>query len=281
MVLVIATYENVRLIPHSKRALSLVIFLKPLNYETMLRIKNVNTFYGQVHALKNVSLHLAEGEIVTLIGANGAGKTTLLNTLSGIVPPKSGEIVFDNVPIVALAPHSIVKLGVSQVPEGRQVFKPLSVEDNLELGAYLRYKIKTGKAEAKQTIEMVYGLFPILRERRKQLAGTLSGGEQQMLAIGRALMAKPRLLLLDEPSMGLAPMISQEIFRVVETLSRESNTTVLLVEQNARAALKMANRGYVIETGRLILEGTAAELLQNKDVQRAYLGRDKKEIWER
>ena len=281
MVFVIATYENVRLIPHSKRALSLVIFLKPLNCKTMLKIKNVNTYYGQVHALKNVSLHLAEGEIVTLIGANGAGKTTLLNTLSGIVPPKSGEIVFDNVPIAALAPHSIVKLGVSQVPEGRQVFKPLSVEDNLELGAYLRYKMKTGKAEAKQTIEMVYGLFPILRERRKQLAGTLSGGEQQMLAIGRALMAKPRLLLLDEPSMGLAPMISQEIFKVVETLSRESNTTVLLVEQNARAALKMANRGYVIETGRLILEGTAAELLQNKDVQRAYLGRDKKEIWER
>ena len=281
MVFVIATYENVRLIPHSKRALSLVIFLKPLNYETMLRIKNINTFYGQVHALRNVSLHLAEGEIVTLIGANGAGKTTLLNTLSGIVPPKSGEIVFDNTPIASLAPHSIVKLGVSQVPEGRQVFKPFSVEDNLELGAYLRYKKKTGKAEAKQTIEMVYGLFPILLERRKQLAGTLSGGEQQMLAIGRALMAKPRLLLLDEPSMGLAPMISQEIFKVIETLSRESNTTVLLVEQNARAALKMANRGYVIETGRLILEGTAAELLQNKDVQRAYLGRDKKEIWER
>jgi len=281
VVFVIATYGNVRLISQPKRALSLVIFLKPLNYETMLRIKNINTFYGQVHALKNVSLHLAEGEIVTLIGANGAGKTTLLNTLSGIVPPKSGEILFDNTPIASLAPHSIVKLGVSQVPEGRQVFKPLSVEDNLELGAYLRYKMKTGKAEAKQTIEMVYGLFPILRERRKQLAGTLSGGEQQMLAIGRALMAKPRLLLLDEPSMGLAPMISQDIFRVIETLSRESNTTVLLVEQNARAALKMANRGYVIETGRLILEGTAAELLQNKDVQRAYLGRDKKEIWER
>lgn len=249
--------------------------------KTMLKIKNINTYYGQVHALRNVSLHLAEGEIVTLIGANGAGKTTLLNSLSGIVPPKSGEIIFDNKPIAALAPHNIVKLGVSQVPEGRQVFKPLSVEDNLELGAYLRYKTKEGKAEVKQTIEMLYTLFPILRERRKQLAGTLSGGEQQMLAIGRALMAKPRLLLLDEPSMGLAPMIAQEIFKVIETLSRQSNTTVLLVEQNARAALKMANRGYVIETGRLILEGTAAELLENKDVQRAYLGKDKKEIWER
>jgi branched-chain amino acid transport system ATP-binding protein len=281
MVFVIATYENVRLIPLPRRALSLAIFLKPLNYKTMLRIKNINTFYGQVHALRNISLHLAEGEIVTLIGANGAGKTTLLNSLSGILPPKSGQIVFDNIPIAALAPHSIVKLGISQVPEGRQVFKPLSVEDNLELGAYLRYKTNAGKTEVKQTIEMVYGLFPILRERRKQLAGTLSGGEQQMLSIGRALMAKPRLLLLDEPSMGLAPMISQEIFRVIETLSRERNTTILLVEQNARAALKMANRGYVIETGRLILEGTAAELLENKDVQRAYLGKDKKEIWER
>jgi branched-chain amino acid transport system ATP-binding protein len=247
----------------------------------LLRIKNVNTYYGQIHALRNVSLHLAEGEVVTLIGANGAGKTTLLNTLSGIVPPKSGEIVFDNTPIAALAPHNIVKLGISQVPEGRQVFKPLSVEDNLELGAYLRYKTNAGKADVKQTIEMVYGLFPILRERRKQLAGTLSGGEQQMLSIGRALMAKPRLLLLDEPSMGLAPMISQEIFRVIKTLSRQSNTTIFLVEQNARAALKMANRGYVIETGRLILEGTATELLENKDVQRAYLGKDKKEIWER
>jgi branched-chain amino acid transport system ATP-binding protein len=247
----------------------------------MLRIKNVNTYYAQVHALKNISLHLAEGEIVTLIGANGAGKTTLLNSLSGIVPPKSGEILFDNTPIVALAPHSIVKLGVSQVPEGRQVFKPLSVEDNLELGAYLRYRAKANKKDVKETIEMVFALFPILRERRKQLAGTLSGGEQQMLAIGRSLMAKPKLLLLDEPSMGLAPMISQEIFKVIETLSKERNTTVLLVEQNARAALKMANRGYVIETGRLILEGTAAELLENKDVQRAYLGKDKKEIWER
>jgi len=247
----------------------------------MLRIKNINTFYGQVHALRNVSLHLSCGEIVTLIGANGAGKTTLLNSLSGILPPRSGQILFDNIPIDSLAPHNIVKLGVSQVPEGRQIFKPLSVEDNLELGAYLQYKTGKGKAEAKQTTAMVYDLFPILRERRKQLAGTLSGGEQQMLAIGRALMAKPKLLLLDEPSMGLAPMITQEIFRVIETLSREKRTTVLLVEQNAKAALKMANRGYVMETGRLILEGTAAELLENKDVQRAYLGKDKKEIWER
>ena len=247
----------------------------------MLKIKNVNTYYGQVHAIKNVSLHLAEGEIVTLIGANGAGKTTLLNSLSGIVPPKSGQILFEDSEIGNRAPHSIVRMGISQVPEGRQVFKPLSVEDNLELGAYLNYKIKGGGSEAKKDMETVYDLFPILRQRRKQLAGTLSGGEQQMLAIGRSLMAKPRLLLLDEPSMGLAPMIVQEILKVIENLSQEKKTTILLVEQNARAALKIAHRGYLLETGRLILEGAAAELLQNKDVQRAYLGRDKKEIWER
>jgi branched-chain amino acid transport system ATP-binding protein len=247
----------------------------------MLKIKNINTYYGQVHAVKNVSLHLTEGEIVTLIGANGAGKTTLLNSLSGIVPPKSGEILFNDQPIGNLAPHSIVALGISQVPEGRQVFKPLSVEDNLELGAYIRYKTRAGKTEAKNSADLVYGLFPILQKRRKQLAGTLSGGEQQMLSIGRALMAKPKLLLLDEPSMGLAPLIVQEILKVIEGLSREKKTTILLVEQNARAALKIADRGYVLETGRLILEGTAAELLENKDVQRAYLGKDKKEIWER
>jgi branched-chain amino acid transport system ATP-binding protein len=248
----------------------------------MLKIKNINTYYGQAQALKNVSLHLTEGEIVTLIGANGAGKTTLLNSLSGTVPPRSGQIIFNNIPINNLATHRIVQMGISQVPEGRQVFKPLSVEDNLELGAYLHYKILGGgKAEVKKTSEMVYALFPILRERRKQLAGTLSGGEQQMLAIGRAFMARPKLMLLDEPSMGLAPMVAQEIFRVIENLSREKKTTILLVEQNARAALKIANRGYVLENGRLILEGTAAELLENKDVQRAYLGKDKKEIWER
>ncbi|MBP1711160.1 MAG: amino acid/amide transporter ATP-binding protein 2, family [Deltaproteobacteria bacterium] len=247
----------------------------------MLRIKNINTFYGQVHAIKNVSLHLAEGEVVTLIGANGAGKTTLLNSLSGIVPPKTGQILFNETEINNLAPHKIVRLGVSQVPEGRQVFKPLSVADNLELGAYLNYKIGGSKTQSRKDMELVLELFPILRQRRKQLAGTLSGGEQQMLAIGRALMAKPRLLLLDEPSMGLAPMIVQEILKVIANLSREKKTTILLVEQNARAALKIAHRGYVLETGRLILEGTAEELLENKDVQRAYLGRDKKQIWER
>ncbi len=247
----------------------------------MLTIKNINTYYGQVHALKNISLHLLEGEIVTLIGANGAGKTTLLNTISGIVPPKSGQILFSGSPIHGRPPHSIVELGISQVPEGRQVFKPLSVEDNLELGAYLRYRKQNGKNEARKTMEMVYTLFPILLQRRKQLAGTLSGGEQQMLAIGRALMAKPKIMLLDEPSMGLAPLVVQEIFRVIENLARQQKTTILLVEQNAKVALKTADRGYVLETGKVILDGAAADLLENRDVQRAYLGRDKKEIWER
>jgi branched-chain amino acid transport system ATP-binding protein len=247
----------------------------------MLTIKNINTYYGQVHTLKNISLHLQEGEIVTLIGANGAGKTTLLNSISGLVPPKSGQILFSGTPIQELAPHAIVELGISQVPEGRQVFKPLSVEDNLELGGYLRYRRRDGRKEAKKTMEMVYSLFPILLERRKQLAGTLSGGEQQMLAIGRALMAKPKIMLLDEPSMGLAPLVVQEIFRVIENLAGEKKTTVLLVEQNAKVALKTASRGYVLETGKVILDGDAAELMENHDVQRAYLGRDKKEIWER
>jgi branched-chain amino acid transport system ATP-binding protein len=247
----------------------------------MLTVKNINTYYGQVHALKNVSLHLQEGEIVTLIGANGAGKTTLLNTISGIVPPKSGQILFAGAPIHELPPHGVVVMGISQVPEGRQVFKPLSVEDNLELGAYLRFRKREGKGEVRKTMAMVYHLFPILMDRRKQPAGTLSGGEQQMLAIGRALMAQPQIMLLDEPSMGLAPLVVQEIFRVIENLAREQKTAVLLVEQNARVALKAAARGYVLETGKVILEGEAAELMENKDVQRAYLGRDKKEIWER
>ncbi len=247
----------------------------------MLKVKNINTYYGQVHALKNVSLHLTEGEIVTLIGANGAGKTTILNSLSAITPPASGEILFDGVPITSLAPDRIVGMGISQVPEGRQVFKPLSVEENLELGAYLRYRKKEGRGGIRKELDNIYALFPVLHERRKQMAGTLSGGEQQMLAIGRALMTKPRLLLLDEPSMGLAPLVVQEIFSVIENLRRETQTTVLLVEQNARVALKMADRGYVLETGKVILEGLASELLENKDVQRAYLGREKKEIWER
>jgi len=247
----------------------------------MLKVKNINTYYGQVHALKNVSLHLKQREIVTLIGANGAGKTTILNSLSAITPPKSGEILFNGAPINNLTPDRIVELGISQVPEGRQVFKPLSVEDNLELGAYLRYSRKEGRGAIRKDLEEVYALFPRLHERRKQMAGTLSGGEQQMLAIGRALMAKPKILLLDEPSMGLAPLVVQEIFSVIENLRHEKGTAILLVEQNAKAALKMADRCYVLETGKVILEGLASELLDNKEIQRAYLGKEKKEIWER
>ena len=243
----------------------------------MLKIKNINTYYGKLHALRNVSLHVSAGEIVALIGSNGAGKTTILNTVSAVTPPANGEIHFDGMLISRLSPDAIVKMGVSQVPEGRQIFKPLSVEDNLEL--------RSGAGERRKDImkdkDAVYALFPRLGERRKQIAGTLSGGEQQMLAIGRALMAKPRLLLLDEPAMGLAPLLVQEIFRVIEELRREQGTSILLVEQNARVALRVADRGYVLETGKVILEETASELLANKDVQRAYLGKDRKEIWER
>ncbi|AAR35107.1 ABC transporter ATP-binding protein [Geobacter sulfurreducens] len=247
----------------------------------MLTIKNINTYYGKVHALKNISLHLNKGEIVTLIGANGAGKTTMLNSISAVTPPSVGKILFEGQDLAGLGPDRIVKLGICQVPEGRQVFKPLSVEDNLELGAYLRYRGREGRGDIRKDLDDIYALFPRLRERRKQAAGTLSGGEQQMLAMGRALMARPKLLLLDEPSMGLAPLVVQEIFKVIEQLRRDRGTTVLLVEQNAKAALKMADRGYVIETGKVILEGIASELLENKEVQRAYLGKDKKEIWER
>jgi branched-chain amino acid transport system ATP-binding protein len=248
---------------------------------TMLKLKNINTYYGKVHALKNVSLHLSEREIVALIGANGAGKSTILNTLSGITPAKSGSIDFKGEAVTGLSADRIVKIGISQVPEGRQVFKGLSVADNLELGAYLRLCARESREAIRQDTRHVYDLFPRLEERRKQMAGTLSGGEQQMLAIGRALMAKPKLLLLDEPSMGLAPLVVQEIFAVIEQLRTQEGTTILLVEQNAKAALKMADRGYVLETGKVIMEGDASDLLENPEVQRAYLGKEKKEIWER
>ena len=239
----------------------------------MLTLKNVDVFYGKIHAIKRASLHVKEGEIVALIGGNGAGKTTLLCTISGLHRPGSGSIEYDGRELTKVGPDKIVKMGISHVPEGRLVFKPMSVEDNLLMGAFSR---KPGKhrAEIAEDLKQMYAMFPVLLDRRKQMAGTLSGGEQQMLAIGRALMARPKLLLLDEPSMGLAPTITKEIFRHIVALRKELGVTVLLVEQNARSALRVADRGYVLETGRVVLQGSAEELLTNKDVQRAYLGRD-------
>jgi branched-chain amino acid transport system ATP-binding protein len=239
----------------------------------MLILKNVDVYYGKIHAVKHVSLHVKKGEIVSLIGGNGAGKTTLLSTISGLIRSDSGSITYDGNDISNRNPDAIVKMGISHVPEGRLIFKPLSVEDNLLLGSYHRHSLKTS-SEIREDMEKMYSMFPILKKRRRQLAGTLSGGEQQMLAIGRALMAKPRLLLLDEPSMGLAPFIIREIFKYIVELRDGYGLTVLLVEQNARSALKIAQRGYVLETGRIILEGRAEDLLLNREVQRAYLGRD-------
>lgn len=245
----------------------------------MLRLQNISTGYGDIAVLKNVSLHIGRGEIVTLIGANGAGKTTLLNTICGIVRARSGSITFNDEGITTSSADRIVRLGISQVPEGRQIFAPLSVLDNLRLGAYVRYR-SWGKKKVQEQIERMYALFPRLQERRQQYAGTLSGGEQQMLAIARALMASPGLLVLDEPSMGLAPLVIAEIFKTISLLRDEQKTTIFLVEQNARTALKYADRGYVIETGKIMLEGCSEDLLDNREVQRAYLGRQKKPIWE-
>lgn len=233
----------------------------------MLIVDQIDVYYGNIQALKGVSLEVNEGEIVTLIGANGAGKTTLLKTLSGILKPKKGIIQYEGKVISGKAAQMIVKSGISHVPEGRRVFANMSVEENLELGAYLRNDTKG----IKDDIEKVYTLFPRLKERRKQQAGTLSGGEQQMLAMGRAIMAKPKLLLLDEPSMGLAPLMVKTIFDIIEEINR-SGTTILLVEQNAHMALSIANRAYVIETGKVVLSGTAAELQASEQVKEAYLG---------
>ena len=245
----------------------------------MLRLLNINTFYGEIHVLKNITLHIQEGEIVTLIGANGAGKTTLLNTISGIINARAGQIMYNGRDVSRKSADRIVKMGISQVPEGRQIFNPLSVIDNLKLGAYVRYR-RDGNKKIQRDIEELFSLFPILRERQQQLAGTLSGGEQQMLAIGRALMSRPTILLLDEPSMGLAPIIVAEIFKTIAKLRDATRMTIFLVEQNARAALKLSDRGYVMETGKIMFEGDAADLLENKEVQRAYLGKEKKPIWE-
>ncbi len=240
---------------------------------------NVNSYYSLVQVLRNISLHVNKGEIVTLIGANGAGKSTTLRSISGLHPVKEGSLFFKGRDVTNKRTESLVKLGIAQVPEGRQIFWPMSVKDNLELGGYLTYRIH-GKKQLGMDIDKMFELFPILGERRSQYAGTLSGGEQQMLAIAMALMARPELLLLDEPSMGLAPLIVKEIFRVISDLKEQTGLTVLLVEQNAGAALKIADRGYVMETGKIILEQDAASLLQNQEVKRAYLGRDKREIWE-
>ncbi|HXX56613.1 MAG TPA: ABC transporter ATP-binding protein [Thermodesulfovibrionales bacterium] len=239
----------------------------------MLILKNADVYYGKIHAIKRVSLHVKKGEIVALIGGNGAGKTTLLTTISGLIRTSGGTILCNGVDIARQTPEQIVKMGIAHVPEGRLVFKPLSVEDNLLLGSFHRHSMKRSQ-EIREDMENIYSMFPVLRERRTQLAGTLSGGEQQMLAIGRALMARPRLLLLDEPSMGLAPFIVKEIFRYVRSLRDRYGLTVLLVEQNARSALRIADSGYVLETGRIVLQGAAEDLLSNRDVQRAYLGRD-------
>jgi len=234
----------------------------------MLELKSINTFYGNIQALHDISLTVEEGEIITLIGANGAGKSTTLMSISGIVPPRLGEIIFEGTPIHELRPDEIVRLGISQVPEGRHIFPELTVAENLDMGAFLRSDSQ-GIAE---DLEYIYSLFPILRERRNQPGGNLSGGEQQMLAISRALMARPRLLLLDEPSMGLAPLVTRQIFAIIKKINQENKTTIFLVEQNANLALRLADRGYVLETGRITLHDKADRLLVNEDVQKAYLG---------
>lgn len=233
----------------------------------MLKVDQIDVYYGNIQALKGVTLEVNEGEIVTLIGANGAGKSTLLKTLSGLLKPKSGKIDYLDASIAGKAAQAIVKAGISHVPEGRRVFANMTVEENLELGAYLR----KDKTEIRNDFEKVYELFPRLLERKKQLSGTLSGGEQQMLAMGRAIMAKPKLLLLDEPSMGLAPLMVKTIFNIIEEINR-AGTTILLVEQNANMALSIANRAYVIETGRVVVSGTAAELQASEQIKEAYLG---------
>lgn len=233
----------------------------------MLAVKDINVFYGAIHALKGVSLDVKEGEIVTMIGANGAGKSTILKTLSGLLKPQSGSIEFMDQPIHGKVAQEIVKRGLVHCPEGRRVFANMSVEENLELGAFLR-KDKKGIAD---DMASVYKRFPRMLERSKQLAGTLSGGEQQMLAMGRALMARPKLLLLDEPSMGLAPLLVREIFNIIQEIN-QTGTTVLLVEQNANMALSIAHRAYVIETGKIVLTGAAEELASSEEIKKAYLG---------
>ena len=233
---------------------------------TILQVNDLHVYYGSIHAVKGVSFEVNEGEIVTLIGANGAGKSTTLNTVAGLLKPRAGSIEFEGESLVGVPAHKMVPKGIALCPEGRRVFTEMSVKENLEMGAFTR-----NDAEAKESRKMVYDRFPRLRERKGQSAGTLSGGEQQMLAMGRALMSKPKLLMLDEPSMGLAPILVQEIFDIIRAL-HEQGTTILLVEQNAQMALSVADRAYVLETGRVSMSGNANELLHDKRVQQAYLG---------
>jgi branched-chain amino acid transport system ATP-binding protein len=242
----------------------------------MLRVLNLEAGYGKLRVLKGVSLHVSPGEIVTIIGANGAGKTTTLSAIAGVVKPWAGQILFEGQPIHGAPPERIVAMGCSLVPEGRQVFGPLTVHDNLLLGGYARRR-KRDRAALRDATDEVYGLFPVLRQRHGQLAGTLSGGEQQMLAIGRALMARPKLLMMDEPSMGIAPIVVQMICQTILALKRRG-VTVLIIEQNARAALCIADRGYVLETGQIVCQGPSQDLLDNHEVQRAYLGKDYRRI---
>ena len=233
---------------------------------TILKVDDINVWYGSIHAIKGVSFEVNEGEIVTLIGANGAGKSTTLNTVSGLLRSKTGSITFAGENLAKVPPHKIVEKGLAQVPEGRRVFLQMTVQENLEMGAYTQ----PGSGVAKD-LEMVYGLFPRLKERCRQTAGTLSGGEQQMLAMGRALMSHPKLLMLDEPSMGLAPILVEQIFDIIQSLHK-NGSTILLVEQNAQAALSIADRGYVLETGKIVTSGTGAELLASPAIKKAYLG---------
>jgi branched-chain amino acid transport system ATP-binding protein len=237
----------------------------------MLEVNTINVYYDNLHVLKDLSLRLENGECVTLLGANGAGKSTLINAISGLVPPSSGSIVLDEVDISRLQAYEIVRKGISQVPEGRQIFAHLTVMDNLRLGAYTRSSASSG-ATIQEDIDGIIEMFPRLEERTNQLAGTLSGGEQQMLAVGRAMMSRPKILLLDEPSLGLAPLVVKFIFETIGRLREESNISVLMVEQNARAALQIAERGYILETGNIIMEDTSSELVNNPEVQRAFLG---------
>ncbi len=232
----------------------------------LLQVDNLHVYYGNIHAIKDISFHVDEGEIVTLIGANGAGKSSTLNTIAGLIKPRSGSVTLEGTDILGIPAHKIVSRGMALCPEGRRIFQQLTVQENLEMGSYTR-----PNSEVEESIEKVYEHFPRLKERYKQIAGTLSGGEQQMLAMGRALMSKPKLMMLDEPSMGLAPILVEQIFDIILQLHK-SGTTILLVEQNAQMALSIADRGYVLETGRIVTSGTGKELLQDDSVRKAYLG---------